>query len=94
MLTLKILKQLQPDEIFATGVTIDGPEGANMMGTGKLLKWVACIGQTHDWAIYCNYYEDNKSLQEIHDNGEKVTMESNIKNLVPCDEGAFSLYRY
>lgn len=27
-----------PEGIFATGTTIDGPEGANMMGTGKVLK--------------------------------------------------------
>lgn len=94
MLTLEILEQLKPHEIFATGITVDSSEGANMMGTGKLLKWVACSGQTHDWAIYCNYYEDNKSIQEIHDTGEKVTMESNIKNLVPCNDEAFSWYRY
>lgn len=94
MLTLEKLKAIKPYEIFKSGDTIDNETGCNMMNTSRVLTYVACRGYIHDWAIYCQYKDECWSLEQIHDNGEKVTSEQNIKRLVSCDEEAFKMYRY
>lgn len=94
MLTLQKLKEMEPFETFMSGDTIDNHTGCNMTGTSKILTYVACRGQIHDWAIYCQYKDEGWSLQRIHDEGEKVTSEEHIKRLVPCDKQAFEMYRY
>lgn len=91
-LTLQKLKDMEPDTIFATGVTTDDPGGVNMAGTGQNLRWVACRGGIHDWAIYVQ--NENWSDQRVKEMGDKVTSEANIKKLVPCDDEAFAMYRY
>jgi hypothetical protein len=91
------LKQLQilPPGIFAQGVTVDSPEGANMSNTGNEIKWVAVRGEIHDWAIYVdNPYSPQYSFQGVADMGDKVHSEETIKRLVPCDDGAFKMYRH
>ncbi len=90
MLTLQKLKDLKPG-IFASGTTIDSPEGANMMNTGKVLKWVAVRGQFHDWAIYCQY--EGWTDEQIRDVGEKVHTREYVIRLVPCDKKALAMYR-
>lgn len=92
MLTIKQLKDMPSDTIFAQGETVDGPEGVNMSRTGKRLKWVAVRGGIHDWAVYIGL--DSSSFEQIRSYGDKVTGEQNIKKLVPCDDEAFSMYRY
>ena len=92
MLTIKKLKKMEPNTIFAQGETIDSPEGINMARTGKRLKWVAVRGQIHDWAIYIGTLD--QSIEDIRDWGDKVTGEENIKKLVECDKEAFGAYRY
>lgn len=64
MLTLKQLKEMKPDTIFASGIgTITHPwfnnakpisEGGTLEPDGKStkVKWVAVRGFIHDWAIY------------------------------------------
>jgi len=94
MLTLEALKAMKPYEMFANGVTIDNSSGVNMTNTNRVLRWVACRGRIHDWAIYCYFEDEGWSLQQIHNNGEKVTNEANIKRLVDCDDEAFKMYRY
>ena len=92
MLTLQNLKDMEPDTIFATGVTTNDPAGINMSNDGRELRWVACRGGIHDWAIYiqsADWPED-----EVKRVGDKVTSEHNIKKLVPCDDEAFRMYRY
>lgn len=93
-LTLEDLKAMPEFKIFATGVIEDSPKGINMMNTGRMLQWVACRGGTYDWAIYCWYESDGWSDERIHDEGEKVTSEENIRKLVPCTNKAFLMYRY
>ena len=91
-LTLKQLKDMEPDTIFASGVTTDDTDGVNMAGTGQGLRWVACRGGIWDWAIYIQ--NASWSKDEIKQLGDKVTSETNIKGLVPCDSEAFGMYRY
>lgn len=92
MLTLEALKAMEPETIFASGTTIDGPEGLNMARTGKLLRWVAIRGGIHDWAIYAHFAD--LPAEEVARIGDKVSTESHIKRLVPCDDAAFEMYRY
>ena len=93
MLTIKDLKDMTPDTIFAKGVIVDSPDGINMMNSGRMLKWVACRGGIWDWAIYC-CYDDEHDYDYAKSDGEKVTSEENIKKLVTCDDEAFKMYRY
>ena len=92
MLTLQALKEMQPGEIIATGLANDDPKGLFMANTNRQLRWVAVRGHVADWAIYCNFAD--RSITWIVDHGDKVTMESNIKACVPCDDEAFKAYRY
>lgn len=91
-LTLQELKDMESDSIFATGVVQDSPEGINMTNSGRDLRWVACRGGIHDWAIYIQ--DASWPPQQVKQTGDKVTSEHNIKKLVPCDDEAFGMYRY
>lgn len=92
MLTIKQLKEMKPNTIFAKGEIVDSPDGININNSGKQLRWVAVRGGIHDWAIYCHLAE--KEYEWIKDWGDKVHSEQNIKKLVPCDDEAFKMYRY
>lgn len=83
MLTIKQLKEMKQDTIFASGIGIDGRDR---------IRWVACRGGIHDWAIYYGRLE--QSQDEIKRNGDKLFSEDKIKGFVPCDEEAFKMYRY
>jgi len=64
MLTIKQLKAMKPDTIFASGIgLIEHPwfndakpvsEGGTLEKDGKStkVKWIAIRGYIHDWAIY------------------------------------------
>lgn len=91
-LTIDQLRAMQPGKIFATGVIPDGPDGVNMTNSGKELRWVACRGGIHDWAIYIHWSEN--SAEWVKDNGDKVHGEHYIRKLVPCDNEAFGMYRH
>jgi len=101
MLTVSVLDELNPG-IFAYGVRV-----IEVRYDGSLFweKWVATRGQIHDWAIYHiikqidKYYSlddfDNEwPIERVASYGDKVYGDSTIKELVPCDEEAFKLYRY
>ena len=73
----------------------------------RLVKWVAIRGGIHDWAIYHSNdanINPNKNLdgtehldatwESIARHGAKLHREEEIKHLVPCDDAAFTLYRY
>ena len=77
---------------FAKGEIIDSPDGVNITNSGMLLKWVAVRGGIYDWAIYCHFAYH--SWDFVKSQGNKVIMEKNIKELVKCDNEAFSMYRY
>lgn len=92
MLSLKQLQDMPPHTIFATGVTVNSPEGINMSNDGRSLRWVAKRGQIHDWAIYIGIESWDQQL--VASNGDKVGNKENIKKLVPCDDEALEMYRF
>jgi len=92
MLTLKNLKEMAPQTIFARGTSVDSPGGLFIANTNRVLRWVAVRGLIYDWAIYCHFEEN--SFENIAQIGNKVISEDNIKKLVPCDDEAFEMYRY
>ena len=74
-LTIECLDAMQPDKIFASGITtIEHPwfnhakpvsEGGSLEPDGRStkVKWAAIRGYIHDWAIYhsldANFVEEN-----------------------------------
>mgnify|MGYP001560158826 CR=1 FL=1 len=92
MLTLKELKELPPNTIFASGLAMDNKDGLFMANTNRELRWVAVRGGIYDWAVYCHF--SDKDIEWIKDSGDKVCQESHIKKLVPCTDDAFHQYRY
>ena len=93
VLDLKILEDMPPGTIFATGLTTDNPGiGINMTNSGEELRWVACRGHgPADWAIYCQF--SSWSAERIKKAGDKVSFEEHIRKLVPCDNDALAHYR-
>jgi len=80
------LKWMSPGEQFATG-TGTYPEVQPIE-----IRWVAVRGLgMHDWFIY--YHKISKDVDFITREGDKMFTESVIKRLVPCDDGAYGLYR-
>jgi hypothetical protein len=92
MLTVEQLKAMPPKTIFATGTAFNVEGGLHMVGSGKELRWVACRGGIHDWAIYCHFAKHD--VEWIQRQGDKVCMPQHIKKLVPCTDEAYALYRY
>jgi len=92
MLTLEQLKAIQPHTLFATGVTIDSPEGINMTNSGKELRWVAVRGEIHDWSIYVHF--SSNPVEWVRRFGDKVCREYHITKLVPATKEAMEMYRY
>ncbi len=85
MLTLKMLKDMPPGIVFATGEAEDSPAGINMTHSHKQLRWVAVRGKgMPDWAIYI--YWDYETIDYIKVSGDKIHNPNHIKKLVECDE--------
>lgn len=91
VLTLQQLKEMEPDTIFATGLTTDDPDGLNLTNSGKTLRWVACRGGIWDWAIYAQ--DESWPEDEVKRLGDKVHNRETVKKLVPCDDEALEMYR-
>lgn len=91
MLTLQKLKDMEPGEVIAKGETINSPEGVNMTNDGTSLRWIACRGDYHDWAIYIHHAWQDWEWIKAH--GDKVCGVDHIKKLVPCDDEAYAMYR-
>jgi len=58
VLNAKMLNDMPPDCVFATGVTTDSPTGANINGTGRKMCWIAKRGTINDWAIYVMFVDE------------------------------------
>ncbi len=91
-LTLEEFNSTPDGEVILYGTTIDGPDGCNMSGSGKELRWMAKKGHGDDWAIYVGWATHIWSF--IKTNGDKVKDPSNIKRLVPCEDAVFDKYRF
>jgi hypothetical protein len=93
MLDLRMLNDMPPGTIFATGTAVDEPDGLFMARTGRTLRWIGKRGHGHgDWCIYCHFSES--PIDWIAAHGDKVNAEAHIRKLVPCDDEAFARYRY
>ena len=92
MLTVKMLKDMPPKTMFASGTVEDSPEGVNLTNSGCELKWVAIRGGIWDWTIYIHF--DEHTAEWIMRHGDKVYNPHNIRKLVPCDDEAFEMYRF
>jgi hypothetical protein len=91
-LTIEQFDKIPRDEIFASGVLPNSPEGLFMTRGGGELRRIAKKGGGYDWAVYCHWADWTES--EIASNGDKVHNEENIKRCVPCTDEVFKLYRY
>lgn len=57
-LTLKKLKDMKLDSIFASGVVMDNADGINMSNSNRILRWVAKRrGGEYNWCIYIHTVE-------------------------------------
>ncbi len=83
-LTLEILKDMEPG-VFAQG------EGTYPALVADPIKWVAVRGGIHDWALY--YHHAYHSFEYVKKTGDKSFTESIIRDLVPCDDQAWEMYR-
>ena len=85
ILTLQKLKELPPG-VFATG-TGTYPE----LHHGPI-RWVAVRGGIHDWALY--YHHEYHTMEYVRDHGDKSFTKRIIRELVPCDDEAWEMYRF
>ena len=86
MLTKSFLQSMANELIFATGIIHDERLWRDPV------RWVAKRGNGYpDWAIY--YHHADKSPEWVAMNGDKVTSDTVIKELVSCDDEAFEMYR-
>jgi len=85
-LTIDDLKEMKRG-VFATGITND-----DRLVADKELKWVAVRGTIHDWAIY--YHLSSMPDSFVASNGDKCFTTEVIRELVPCTDAAFEMYRY
>ena len=87
MLDKKMLEDMPPETIFATGETQD-----NRLARDIPLRWVAVRGRIYDWTIY--YHHLDRGIGTVASEGDKCITEKAIRELVSCDDEAFALYRY
>jgi hypothetical protein len=78
--------------VFKTGEIVDAPEGVNMHGTGRMLKFVAVKGYANDWAVYCHWAHHDEEF--IRGEGQKIVGSVNIRRCVPCSNEVIARYRY
>lgn len=89
-ITKEIFDQINPGEIFRV-VTTRIQAVHEPMGT--TLSFVCVKGRDIgiDWAIYAA--REGSHPQDIARYGDKVTSVENIRNICPCDDEVFELYR-
>ncbi len=92
MLTKKEFDELPDGAIFRTGEIIDSPEGINMSGSGKMLRFIAKKRYTDDWCVYVHWATNDWSF--IQSNGDKVHDKENIRRAVPHEEVLMSQYAF
>lgn len=87
-LTLDKLEGMKPG-IFDFGTYIDKSEDL-------YVSWVAIRGLIHDWAIYSKRHIPGKAPNNeyIAAYGNKIKSDNLIKDLVPCTDEAFDMYRF
>ena len=87
MLTIEQLKAIPPRTIFAKGTGL-----IPRIHRETRIAWIAVRGGIHDWCIYCG--REEQSIDWIRDYGDKCFTEEVIKELVPCTDESFKMYRH
>lgn len=90
-ITMAMLEFFEPGSIICAGQTFDNAEGLNIDTTGKVLKWIARVGNIGDWAVYTRYTEDSWEL--VNKQGLKVRSRSNLENILIFTDEVYSKYR-
>ena len=93
ILDMEDLRKIPNGTIFSKGEVVDGPEGINIDGSGKMLKYVAVKGWANDWAVYVHLSEEH-DYQFVRSYGNKVIGSENIRRAVPCTDEVLGRYRY
>ena len=91
-LTLNILDNCLEGIVLASGLTTDDSNGLHITGSGKELRWVLKIGGNHDWAVYCLWAEN--TIDRVIQNGDKVCLRRNIKNIIEINDEVWKRYRF
>lgn len=90
-MTIEEFREIPAGEIFRV-VTTKYHTVVRVKGEWPTLTFVCKKGHGYDdWAIYCHFPE--RGVDWIATNGDKVTMESNIRAIFPCDDEVYKLYR-
>jgi len=92
MITEEVFDTIGANQEFATGYTIDSPEGANMSNSGRVLRWVAVKGYGNDFAVYIGLATQPDFY--IRNNGDKVNDIHNLKKLLSCSDEVWKKYRH
>jgi len=82
-----------PDgEMFATGRSVDSPEGLHMARTNRELIWVAKKGHANDWCVYVHFAEHG--VQGVLSYGDKIYDKGNIDKLFVVTDEVWARYRF
>jgi len=92
-ITNEIFEKIDDENIFASGVIENSPEGIYMTNNkqGSLLLWVAVKGYGGFWAIYVSWF-NMVSIESCSRIGDKLTPEL-AKKCIDCDDKVFKKYR-
>jgi hypothetical protein len=85
MLDRKMLEDMPLGTIFADGVNNDHVGYRDF-------RWIAIRGGIADWAIY--YDRTTNNMDWVRNYGAKMLNPEKIRELVPCEDEAFEMYRY
>lgn len=86
-LTLEHLKSFPEEAVIAEGYGF-----YPRLYNGGDIHWVAVRGGIGDWALY--YHFANFTTEQVMEAGDKSFTEAVIRELVPCTDEAFKMYRH
>lgn len=91
MMTIERWKRIPPGEIVRVVITkyemVEGGEYGNIMFVVKKGKEASM----QDWCIY--YDREERGVEAIAKAAAKVRRDDNIREIFPCDDEVFKLYR-
>lgn len=90
IITKELFDKIKPGEIFRV-VTTRFQNFHEPMEETLTFVCVKAKGDGIDWAIYAK--RAGTYVEDIARYGDKVTSEENIRNICPCDDEVFQLYR-
>lgn len=79
------------NDIVDTFLTVDSPDGLNMMNTGLTIRCVIKVGQINDWALYCAN-DLSLTAEQIAAFGDKAGS-MYVQNIVDMSEEVLNAYR-